>query len=529
MSDVTITSSPLPFTRKKSSRPVLLCILDGWGDRQKTTDNAITEASTPLMDRLGESLPSALLKTCGPDVGLPEGQMGNSEVGHMNIGAGRVVMQDLPRINAAMKDGSFQKTPALLQTIETLKENGGAAHVLGLLSRGGVHGHMDHVLSLISTIREAGIPVRVHAILDGRDTAPQAALDDVTAFEKALGNGTGAQASIVSLSGRYFAMDRDKRWERVQKAFDAMCNAKAPRVRSATDAIRDSYSAGVYDEFVEPVALEGHEGMQEGDALIMTNFRTDRAREILDAFLLPDFDGFDVTSRPVFSSALGMVRYSDALEAHMGCLFPPQTLDNGLGVVASQAGLSQFRIAETEKYPHVTYFFNGGEEELLPGETRCLVPSPKVATYDLQPEMSAHTVTEQLVAAIESGDYDLLICNYANCDMVGHTGSLEAAMQAAGTVDECLQKVTAAMETAGGSLIITADHGNAEQMLDAETGQPHTAHTLNPVPVLLFNGPDNCRTLGNGRLADLAPSILELLHLEQPAEMTGLSILNREL
>ena len=527
MSDAILTSSPLPFIRCKSKRPLLLCILDGWGTRQNTADNAIARASTPLMDHLHRTLPTALLKTCGPDVGLPEGQMGNSEVGHMNIGAGRIVRQDLPRIKAAMTDDTFEQLPALLDTLNVLKKSGGTAHVLGLLSKGGVHGHIDHTLALVRKIERAGVTVKIHGILDGRDTAPQAALGDMTMFEHALRDSPRAQ--LATLSGRYFALDRDNRWERVKRVFDALCSGTAPVADSPLSAIENSYANRIYDEFFEPVTFGNYRGMEDGDALIMTNFRTDRAREILDAFLLPGFDAFDVQRRPAFSTALGMVRYSAELDQQMNCLFAPQVLDNTLGAIASRNGLSQFRIAETEKYPHVTYFFNGGEELPFPGETRCLVPSPKVATYDLKPEMSAYEITEQLISALDSRRYDLLICNYANCDMVGHTGALAAAIKAAETLDRCLTKVTAAVQRVSGSMVMTADHGNAEQMHDEKTGQPHTAHTLNPVPVLLFNGPEIYDKLNNGRLADLAPSILELLDLSPPQDMTGRSLLNRKI
>ncbi|WP_417454866.1 2,3-bisphosphoglycerate-independent phosphoglycerate mutase [Kiloniella sp.] len=504
-------------------KPVVLCILDGWGFRKEDDNNAINLARTPLIDKLSKEVPLGYLATCGLDVGLPTGQMGNSEVGHMNIGAGRVVMQSLPRIDTAIQDGSFAQNPALLETISSLKASGGTAHVLGVISNGGVHGHQDQTSFLVNTLKTAGIPVIVHAILDGRDTAPQSAAEFLTAFRA-----TTPDVQIGTVLGRYYAMDRDNRWERVQKAYDAITMCQGETASSPDEAVANSYASKVWDEFVLPCVIDGYKGMQDGDALLMTNFRADRARQILHAFIDDDFSGFERQSHPECCSYLGMVAYSNELAKKMGVMFAPRDLTKTLGEIVSNAGLRQLRIAETEKYPHVTYFFNGGVEEPLRGEDRILVPSPKVATYDLQPSMSAPEVNKKLCTAIKSGKYELLICNFANCDMVGHTGDLQAAIEAAETVDSCLQDIYQATLSMGGRLLITADHGNAEEMLDPITGLPHTAHTLNPVPILLVNGPDNVTKIANGRLADIAPTILDLLNLDQPVDMDGQSLIRRD-
>ncbi|WP_419902793.1 2,3-bisphosphoglycerate-independent phosphoglycerate mutase [Kiloniella sp.] len=512
----------MPSTLNKP-KPVILCILDGWGFRREDDHNAINLAKTPLIDRLSNQVPLGYLATCGRDVGLPDGQMGNSEVGHMNIGAGRVVMQSLPRIDTAIEDGSFTKNPALLDTISKLKQSGGTAQVLGVISNGGVHGHQSQTSALVRTLESAGIPVVVHAILDGRDSAPQSAADFVKDFQRETPG-----VIIGTVLGRYYAMDRDNRWERVQLAYDAITSGKGEKATSPDEAINKSYKDKVWDEFVLPCVMDGYQGMKDGDAVIMTNFRADRARQILHAFIDADFSGFEREYHPKCNSFLGMVAYSDELAQKMGVMFSPRDLTKTLGEIVSAAGLNQFRIAETEKYPHVTYFFNGGVEEPLPGEERIMIPSPKVATYDLQPSMSAPEVNAKLCEAITSGKFEMLICNFANCDMVGHTGDLNAAIEAAETVDGCLKDIYAAVQSVDGHLLITADHGNAEEMLDPITGLPHTAHTLNPVPILLVNGPDNVTKIANGRLADIAPTILDLLHLDQPAEMDGQSLIRRD-
>ena len=507
----------------KAPRPVVLCILDGWGHRDDPTDNAIALADTPTWDRLMASAPRALLQTSGLAVGLPDGQMGNSEVGHMNLGAGRVVMQDLPRIDQAVADGTLAANPLLADALGKVKAAGGTLHILGLMSPGGVHSHQDHLAALARIAAQAGVKVAVHAFLDGRDTPPSSAREFVAKFEDDIA-GTGAK--IATVSGRYYAMDRDKRWDRVQLAFDAMALARGPHAADAASAIQASYDAGKTDEFVLPVVIGDYQGMQDGDGLLMGNFRADRAREILHTLVDPAFDGFARARVPAFSARLGLTEYSKDLNAFLEVLFPAETLSNLLGEVVCKAGKTQLRIAETEKYAHVTFFFNGGREQVYDGEDRILVPSPKVATYDLQPEMSAPEVTDRLVEAIGSGKYDLIVVNYANGDMVGHTGVLEAAMKAAHTVDGCLARLEAAVTAAGGVMLVTADHGNAEMMTDPDSHEPYTAHTTGPVDVLLVNPPAGVTALADGRLADVAPTLLALLGLPQPAEMTGRCLLS---
>jgi 2,3-bisphosphoglycerate-independent phosphoglycerate mutase len=504
-------------------KPVMLVVLDGWGWRDERADNAVAAARTPAFDRLWASCPHAFLRTSGRDVGLPEGQMGNSEVGHLNLGAGRVVMQDLPRIDAAIEDGTLSTMAPLAAFIAALKASGGTCHLAGLVSPGGVHSHQDHAVAIAHVLTAAGIPVAVHAWTDGRDTPPRSAPGFVSAFEAAL----PASARIATLSGRYFAMDRDNRWERVEKAWAAMVEARGPRFATAEAAIAAAHRAEVTDEFIPPAVIGGHGGMRDGDGLLCFNFRADRVRQILAALLEPAFAGFARARSPRFAATLGMTEYSAALNPLIATLFPPQSMADILGAVVSRAGLTQLRMAETEKYPHVTYFLNGGEETPFPGEERIMVPSPKVATYDLQPEMSAPEVTEKAVAAIRSGRFDLIVLNFANADMVGHTGSLAAATKAVEAVDAGLGAIAEAIREMGGALLVTADHGNAEQMRDLATGGPHTAHTLNPVPVLLLGGPEGAQ-LRNGRLADVAPTLLSLLGLPKPAAMTGESLIGGE-
>ncbi len=499
--------------------PVMLVILDGWGWREEAADNAVRQARTPTFDRLWASCPHAFLRTSGLDVGLPEGQMGNSEVGHLNLGAGRVVMQDLPRINLACADGSLATLPALLKLVAALKASGGTCHLMGLLSEGGVHSHLDHAIVLARVVAGAGVPVAVHAWTDGRDTAPQSALVDIAKLEAGLPAG----ARIATVCGRYFAMDRDRRWERVARAYAAIAEADATRVAMAAQAVEQAYAEGQFDEFIAPAVVGDYAGMADGDGVLCFNFRADRVREIMAALLDPAFAGFARPRALRVAAAAGMTRYSDALAPMMGALFAPQTMTNLLGQVVAAAGLAQVRLAETEKYPHVTYFFNGGIETPNAGEERVMIPSPKVATYDLQPEMSAPELTEAAVQAIGGGRFAMLVLNFANPDMVGHTGNLAAAVTAVETVDAGLGRIAAAIEAKGGWLLVTADHGNCEMMRDPATGGPHTAHTTNPVPVLLF-GPTN-RPLSAGRLADVAPTMLELMGLAPPAEMTGHSLL----
>ncbi len=501
-------------------RPVMLVILDGWGWREDRADNAILQAKTPSFDRLWQHGPHGFLRTFGEDVGLPEGQMGNSEVGHLNIGAGRVVMQDLPRIGKAIADGEIKRAPALTGLIETLKRSGGTCHLMGLVSPGGVHSHQDHAAALAKILADAGVPTLVHAFTDGRDTPPQSAGDDIKRLLAAL---PGA-VKIATVCGRYYAMDRDKRWDRVEKAYKAIVQADAPRFADAGAVIADAYANKKYDEFILPAVVGDYRGMKDGDGVLCFNFRADRVREILGAMLDADFSGFARKRVVRFAAAVGMTQYSDELDKLMQTIFPPQPLAHILGEVVAEAGRTQLRMAETEKYPHVTYFLNGGREEPYSGEDRIMVPSPKVATYDLQPEMSAPELTDKAVAAIASGKYDLIVLNYANPDMVGHTGSIAAAIKAVETVDTGLGRIADAIQKSGGALLVTADHGNCEMMRDPETGGPHTSHTTNPVPILLL-GARNRMLKDYGRLADIAPTLLELMELPKPKEMTGASLL----
>ncbi|MGR3712657.1 MAG: 2,3-bisphosphoglycerate-independent phosphoglycerate mutase [Shimia sp.] len=502
-------------------KPVVLCILDGWGVSDDTTANAPYLALTPNFDAMMAECPNATLITHGPDVGLPSGQMGNSEVGHTNIGAGRVVAMDLGQIDLAIEDGSFFDNAALQDFIATLKATGGTAHLMGVISDGGVHGHLSHVLAAIKAVTDAGVPVALHAITDGRDVAPSSALGYVETLMATLPAG----ATVATVTGRYYAMDRDNRWDRVSTAVDAWVAAKGSKAESAKAAVEAGYARDQSDEFIEATVIGDYAGAKDGDGFFCLNFRADRAREILASLAQPNFDAFDVSARPDWATVLGMVNYSEAHNGYMTTAYPKQEITNTLGEWVAKAGRTQFRLAETEKYPHVTFFLNGGEEKPSQGEDRFMPQSPKVATYDLQPEMSCGEVTEQFVAAIEHG-YDLIVTNYANPDMVGHTGSLEAAMAACAAVDEGLGKVRAALEAVGGTMIVTADHGNCETMVDPVTGGPHTAHTLNPVPVVLVNGPEGA-SLHKGRLADLAPTLLGLMGLDLPAEMTGESLINR--
>jgi len=497
----------------------MLVILDGFGWREEVADNAVRQAKTPTFSGLWESGPHALLDTSGRDVGLPAGQMGNSEVGHLNIGAGRVVKQELVRIGDAVEDGSIAQAPAFVALVSALKQSGGTCHLMGLISPGGVHSHQDHAAALARYLHDAGIKAVVHAFTDGRDTPPQSAGEDLKRLRAALPEGV----PVATVIGRYYAMDRDKRWERVSRAYAAIVDADAARYADPAAAIEAAYAAGKHDEFVPPSIIGDYAGMKDGDGILCVNFRADRVREILAALLDPAFDGFPRGRVVKFAAAAGMTHYSDALAPFLGVLFAQETLDNILGEVVANAGKTQVRMAETEKYAHVTYFLNGGNETPYKGEDRILVPSPKVATYDLQPEMSAPELTDKAVAAINSGKYDLLVLNFANPDMVGHTGVLAAAIKAVETVDTGLGRIAAAIKAQGGALLVTADHGNSELMKDPETGGPHTAHTTNPVPVLLMGG--GATAIQDGRLADLAPTVLDLMGIPKPAEMTGHSII----
>jgi 2,3-bisphosphoglycerate-independent phosphoglycerate mutase len=500
-------------------KPVVLCILDGWGLSERREGNAPLLANTPTMDRIMATCPHATLITHGPDVGLPRGQMGNSEVGHTNIGAGRVVAMDLGQIDLAIDDGSFFENPAIRSLLDRLAGTGGTLHLMGVLSDGGVHGHLSHMMAAARMASEAGIAVAIHAITDGRDVAPQSVLDYLAAAEGSLPPGT----HFATVIGRYFAMDRDNRWDRVQRAFDAIVHGRGDTGIGPVEVIEAAYAAGNTDEFIPPAVIGGYTGICDGDGIFCLNFRADRAREILAAIGDPGFDQFDTGARPRLAGLLGMVDYSTAHNAYMTTAYPKQEIANTLGAWVAGKGLRQFRLAETEKYPHVTFFLNGGVETPASGEDRHMPKSPAVATYDLAPEMSSAEVTESLVKAIGAG-YDLIVVNYANPDMVGHTGDLDAAIAACASVDAGLARVLTALEEAGGAMLLTADHGNCETMIDPDTGGPHTAHTLNPVPVALIGGPAGA-TLRDGRLADLAPTLLGLMGLDTPPEMTGASLI----
>ncbi|HTI85463.1 MAG TPA: 2,3-bisphosphoglycerate-independent phosphoglycerate mutase [Alphaproteobacteria bacterium] len=512
-----------PPANPRQPRPVVLCVLDGWGYRPECEDNAICEANAPEWRHLTKDYPNTLIQASEHFVGLPDGQMGNSEVGHMNLGAGRVVFQDMPRIELAIQDGSIRKNAVLNDFIARMKASGGTVHAMGLVSPGGVHAMQTQIAAIVRLVAEAGVKVAIHTFLDGRDTPPSSARGYLEKFQRDIAG--LSNASIATVSGRYYAMDRDKRWERVEKAWRALVLAEGEHAPNPDTAVTQSYANKVTDEFVLPTIIDGYRGMADGDGVLMLNFRADRAREILTSLLDPAFTAFARSKTPRFAAAAGLAEYSTELNKLMTALFPQQKLTHLMGEVVAERGLKQLRIAETEKYAHVTFFFNGGEERQYPGEERILVPSPKVATYDLKPEMSAYEVTDKLVAAIESGTFDFILVNYANGDMVGHTGDLQAAIKAVEAVDKCLGRIEAALKKVGGTMFITADHGNAELMRDYEHNQPHTAHTLFTVPAILVNGPKTVTGLSKGRLADVAPTMLDLLGLPQPTEMTGHSLL----
>ena len=511
----------MPESRPVRPKPVVLLILDGWGHREETADNALALADLPHWRQLLATCPHTLIHTEGRHVGLPDGQMGNSEVGHMNLGAGRIVYQDLTRIDAAIEDGSFFANAELNAACAVVKANGGTLHVMGLLSPGGVHSHESHIFAMLELAQRAGVPqVAVHAFLDGRDTPPRSAEPSLRALQArcdALGN-----AHIASVGGRYFAMDRDQRWERVRRGWDAIVDAESEhRASDALTALQAAYARGENDEFVAPTVLDGAQPMRDGDAVVFMNFRADRARQLTSAFVDPAFTGFSAR-RPVLSSFVCLTEYDARLPAPLA--FAPDDLRHTFGEVVAEAGLTQLRIAETEKYAHVTFFFSGGREAMFEGEQRILVPSPKVATYDLQPEMSCPELTDKLVDAIQGDSFDVIVCNIANPDMVGHSGILDAAIAAAQAVDIAIGRVSDAVRAGGGALLITADHGNLEMMRDPATGQPHTAHTVGPVP-LVYVGSRAATLRAGGALRDVAPTLLALLGLPQPADMSGQSLL----
>ena len=505
--------------------PVLLIILDGFGYREACEDNAICQARKPHWNFLWSHYPHTLIDASEKWVGLPSAQMGNSEVGHLNIGAGRIVYQEYTRIEAAIESGEFFSNPALKQAVDTARNNDSTLHILGLLSPGGVHSHETQIHAMLEMAVKAGVArIYVHAFLDGRDTPPRSAAASLELLEdKCARLGGGRIASIV---GRYYAMDRDQRWERLQTAYDLITAGKAPyQAADALTALEQAYARGENDEFVKATAIVPPGGepprMNDGDVAVFMNFRADRARQLTRALTEPDFSGFERAYVPKLGCFCTLTSYSEDFKLPVA--FPPQDISNSFGEYISKLGLKQLRIAETEKYAHVTYFFSGGVETPYPGEDRIMVPSPKVATYDLKPEMSAFEVTDRLVAAIDSRRYDAIICNYANGDMVGHTGNLAAATRAIEALDECLGRVVKAAQKAGGEVLITADHGNAEMMFDPATQQAHTAHTLDPVPLLYIGR--KAQIARRGALQDVAPTLLKMMGLPQPPEMTGRSLL----
>lgn len=510
-----------------NKKPMALVILDGWGYREDNSDNAIANANTPVLDGLFANQPNTLISASGLDVGLPDGQMGNSEVGHTNIGAGRVVYQDLTRITKSIADGEFQTTPVLADAIDKAVAADKAVHIMGLMSPGGVHSHEDHIYAAVKMAAERGAKkVYVHAFLDGRDTPPRSAKNSLERFTELFAELNLEEGRIASLVGRYFAMDRDNNWDRVQKAYDLLTQAKSEfTFDSAVEGLEAAYSRDENDEFVKPTEIraegQAQAAIEDGDAVIFMNYRADRAREITRCFV-PDFAGFE---REVFPAIDFVMLTQYAADIPLLCAFPPASLDNTFGEWLSKCGKTQLRISETEKYAHVTFFFNGGVENEFEGEERQLVASPKVATYDLQPEMSAPELTDKLVAAIKSGKFDTIICNYPNGDMVGHTGVYDAAVKACEAVDECIGRVVAAIKEMDGQLLITADHGNAEMMVDPTTGGIHTAHTNLPVP-LIYVGNKELEFKQGGKLSDLAPTMLALTDMEIPAEMSGQVIVN---
>ena len=508
----------------KIPKPLIMIILDGWGISPRTEGNAVYHAHTPVMDRIVSQYPNTTLDCAGEPVGLPEGQMGNSEVGHLNLGSGRVVYQDISRINKSIHDGDFFSNESILRAMEHVRTNLSSLHIMGLLSDGGVHSHIDHLFALLTMAKKAGIKqVYIHAFLDGRDVQPKCAGEYILKTEQKMEElGIG---KIATLSGRYYAMDRDNRWERVRLAYDALTQGTGEMSHSAIDAVSDAYERGENDEFVRPTIINTNGNpiatIQDSDAIIFFNFRPDRAREITKALTMHDFSGFErkITPKVYF---MCMTRYDETFELPIA--FPEQPLKNTLSEYLSKSGKKQLHIAETEKYAHVTFFFNGGVEKPYKNEDRILIHSPLVATYDLKPEMSAYQVTDILVEKINSGEYDVIIANYANPDMVGHTGIFDAALKAVETVDECLGRVLEAVASQGGAALILADHGNCEQMIYYEDNSPHTAHTTNPVPLVIVS--DMNIDLRKGIFADVAPTMLAILHLEVPSQMTGHSLLD---
>jgi len=504
--------------RKKSA---VLCILDGFGLSEKKSGNSVALANTPNLDRLFRNYPNSTLTTFGKEVGLPENQMGNSEVGHLHIGAGRIVESMLPRIDQAIASGGLINNKELLQMLSDTKLNGGEVHIAGLISDGGVHGHVRHLKSLTKIASKKSLKVNLHLFSDGRDVETKTSLTDLESFSFDL----PSNVSIATLTGRYYAMDRDTRWDRTRKAYDAIANGVGKIYKDPSKAIQDSHGKGITDEFIEPVILNGYNGIKgKEDSLIFCNFRADRARQILNALTNKNFEGFRRSNEKIFTKVVGMIEYDSNFKKKFNVLFDREQIKNGLGEWISLNGLKQFRIAETEKYPHVTYFFNGGSETKYEGEERSLVPSPQVDSYDQKPQMAAEAICNNLITALEKNFFDLLIVNFANPDMVGHTGSLSAAKVAVETVDEMLGKICDCLDKVGGEALVISDHGNCEQMYIGDTKKPHTYHTLNPVPCVLYSKRENVG-IKSGSLIDIAPTILELLDEDLPSQMTGRSLL----
>ena len=525
MSELSEAAGNSPFVKDPAARkPHLLLILDGWGEREAAPDNAISNAKCPNWRRIWASYPHTLIKTDGLSVGLPEGQMGNSEVGHMNLGAGRIVYQDLTRINLSLENGQFEHNLALNQACASVRRNGGTLHVLGLLSEGGVHSLETHIFAMLKLAHARNVrQIAMHVFLDGRDTPPKSAAASILRLQSLadeLGN-----VKIASISGRYFAMDRDQRWDRVQLSYDAINEAVgAHHESSAMAALDAAYVRGESDEFLQPTVLAGGCKVIDGDAVVFMNYRSDRAREISHAFVDEEFSGFVRARHAQLSAFVSLTEYSKDL-AVSAIAFAPQSMHSTLPELIAARGLTQLRIAETEKYAHVTFFFSGGVETPYPGESRIMVPSPKVATYDLQPEMSVAVVCDKLVAAIESQQFDFIVCNIANPDMVGHTGILAAAIQAVEAVDVALGRIEQTILSTGGAMLLTADHGNLEQMWDFDSNQPNTQHSLNPVPLVLIAPQTSFALRAGGALKDIAPTLLKLMKIEQPAEMSGEALL----
>lgn len=505
-----------------AQNPIVLCILDGWGEATAAPDNAISSAHTPTWNRIKSTYPFRTLGASGPAVGLPEGQMGNSEVGHMTIGSGQIMFQDLPRISKTIADGTLPLNPALQDLISTLKKTAGACHIMGLVSNGGVHSHINHIKALMGELHKNGIPVYLHAFLDGRDTPPASAkifLQELIHFCHQKPN-----VDIATISGRYDAMDRDQNWQRTEKAYNAIVSAQGPIFQDPLTMIDHLYQHGITDEFIPPHVNQNYPGVGAHDAFLMANFRADRVRQLLTALTAEDFKDFKRVQAVFDHRFYGMTEYASWLTPLITALFPSQMLQQTLGEVLEEQQMTQYRLAETEKYAHVTYFFNGGREDPFVGEERLVIPTPKVATYDEKPEMAALELTDHLCKAIESQRYDLIVVNYANADMVGHTGNLQASIKAVEVLDTCLNKIEASVLTARGKLLITADHGNIEQMLSEKNGKPHTAHTCSPVPAVLIGADRTFHDLSAG-LADIAPTVLDLLNIKKPSHWDGQSLL----